>query len=80
MIQTLLTNWRTSGVAALTAILVLLNVFFPKTFTTDVNVKVVAALGALTALVAKDGRVTGGTISNIPNDASVVKETAKKDS
>jgi len=57
MLKTILTNWRTSGVAALTAILVLLNLVFPAVFTTDVNVKVVGAIGAILALVAKDGAI-----------------------
>lgn len=57
MLKTILTNWKTSGVAALTAILVLLNVIFPKTFTTDINVKVVGAIGALLALLSQDGVV-----------------------
>ncbi len=80
MIKTILTNWRTSGVTALTAILILLNLIFPKVFTTDINVKVVGALTALVALLAKDGPVTGGTTLNAPNDASVVKEATKEDS
>lgn len=77
--QTILTNWKTSGVTALTAILILLNLILPKTFTPDVNVKVVGALVALIGLFAKDGNVTGGTIINSPNDASVVKEAGKVD-
>ncbi len=80
MFQTIITNWKTTGVAALTAILVLLNLIYPKVFTEDVNTKVVGALVALVAILAKDGNVTGGTISNVPNDASVVKDTTKKDS
>jgi hypothetical protein len=77
--KNLLTNWKTSGVAALSAILVILNLIYPKTFTTDVNVKVIGALGAVLALLTKDFNVTGGTVINNPNDASVVKEAAKKD-
>jgi hypothetical protein len=77
--KNLLTNWKTSGVAALTAILVLLNIIYPKVFTTDINVKVIGALGAILALLSKDYNVTGGTTINNPNDASVVKEAAKKD-
>lgn len=60
--KNLITNWKTTGVAAMGAILVVLNLLFPTTFTTDVNIKVVGALGALAALFAKDGNVTGGTV------------------
>lgn len=60
--KNLLTNWKTSGVAALGGILVLLNIIFPTVFTTDINIKVVGALTALVALLAKDGNVTGGTV------------------
>jgi hypothetical protein len=77
--KNLLTNWKTSGVAALGGILVILNLVYPKVFTTDVNVKIVGALGAILALLSKDFNVTGGTVVNSPNDASVVKEAAKKD-
>jgi hypothetical protein len=77
--KNLLANWKTSGVAVLTAILVILNLVFPKVFTTDINIKVVGALTAILALLSKDYNTTGGTVINNPNDASVVKESAKKD-
>lgn len=53
-----LTNWRTSGAAALMAILVLLNLFFPLVFTTDVNIKAVGAITALVAVFAADSKNT----------------------
>lgn len=77
--KNLLTNWKTSGVAAASAILVILNLLYPATFTTDVNIKIVGALTAILALFSKDFNVTGGTTVNNPNDASVVKEASKKD-
>lgn len=77
--KNLLANWKTSGTAALMAILVILNLIYPTTFTTDVNVKIVGAITAVLALLAKDSTTTGGTTINEPNDASVVKETGKKD-
>jgi hypothetical protein len=78
--KNLLTNWKTSGVAAASAILVILNLIYPATFTTDVNIKIVGGLTAILALFSKDFNVTGGTVVNNPNDASVVKEATKKDS
>jgi len=77
--KNLLTNWKTSGVAVATAVLVILNIASPQTFTTDVNLKIIGALTGVLALLSKDFNVTGGTVVNNPNDASAVKEAAKKD-
>lgn len=77
--KNLLTNWKTSGVALLSAILGLLNYIYPDSFTTQLNVQILGILVLVFGLVAKDSSVTGGTVINNPNDASVVKEAAKKD-
>lgn len=57
-----LTNWKTSGAAALLAILGILNIIYPATFTTALNVQIIGVLGALGFAVAKDGNVTGGSV------------------
>jgi hypothetical protein len=51
-----LKDWKTSSIALLTAVLVLLNIIFPNVFTTDVNIKVVGALTAILALLASDSK------------------------
>lgn len=60
--KSLLTNWKTTGIAVLLGVLGILNVIYPQTFTTDLNVKIVAVLGLLGFGAAKDGNVTGGTV------------------
>ena len=65
MIKTILTNWKTSGVALLTAVLGLLNYLFPEKFTTELNTSLLGVLVILGGLLAKD--------------ASVVKEDTTKE-
>lgn len=71
-------NWKTtlSGVVAI--IVQVGPVLFPKYIneTTANSISVIA--GAIGITLAKDHNVTGGTVGNAPNDASVVKEATKK--
>lgn len=80
MIKTILTNWKTSGAALLSAILGLLNYLFPEKFTPELNTSLLGILVLALGLLSKDANVTGGTTINVPNDASVVKESTKEDS
>lgn len=73
----LLVNWKTSSVAVAGAILVILNLIYPKTFTTEVNTKITGALVIILGVFSKDFNVTGGTTANVPNDASVVANTTE---
>lgn len=80
MIKTILKNWKTSGAALLSAILGLLNYLFPEKFTPELNTSLLGILVLALGLLSKDANVTGGTVANVPNDASEVAKTAKKDS
>lgn len=59
--KNILTNWKTTSVAAAAAALALLNYFFPQTFTAQLNTMILTALTAFGFIAAKDGNVTGGT-------------------
>jgi hypothetical protein len=57
--KNLLINWKTTGVAVLFGVLGVLNILYPATFTTELNIKIGAVLGLLGFGAAKDGNVTG---------------------
>lgn len=60
--KNLILNWKTTGVALLFAILGVLNVVYPQTFTADLNIKIGGILTLLGFGAAKDGNVTGGGV------------------
>jgi hypothetical protein len=57
--KNLIVNWKTTGVAVLFAVLGILNILYPATFTTDLNLKIGGILTLLGFGAAKDGAVSG---------------------
>lgn len=57
--KNLVVNWKTTVVAVLFGVLGVLNVLYPATFTTDLNLKIGGILTLLGFGAAKDGNVTG---------------------
>lgn len=71
-------NWKTTLFAVL-AVLPQILKLYPE-IVNPVFVDTISIIfGAIGISYAKDHNVTGGTIPNVPNDASEVAQTAKKD-
>jgi hypothetical protein len=71
-------NWKTTIFAVL-AVLPQILKLYPQ-FINPVFVDTISILFAALGIgYAKDHNVTGGNVSNIPNNASVLDETSKKD-
>lgn len=78
MIKFILKNWKTTGSAILSGIPQLLHLVWPQHITQDIANWISGMFISIGLVVAKDGNVTGGTVANIPNDATVVEETSEK--
>jgi hypothetical protein len=72
-------NWKTTLAGALALALVISHAIWPAVMTTELATGISSVLVAAGLLVAKDGNVTGGTVLNSNNDASIVKQSAKED-
>lgn len=72
-------NWKTTLSGIVILLLQVGPTLFPQYITPSVANVISGVAVALGLLAAKDSNVTGGTVANIPNDASVVKESAKSD-
>jgi hypothetical protein len=75
-------NYKTTIIGLLGAVWVVVQPLISKgdfVFDRDWKQLIYAALVAGFGFLAKDYNVTGGTVANVPSDASVVKETTKSD-
>lgn len=72
-------NWKTTLGGAIAILVQFGPILFPKYISEAVANSISTIAASLGLIAAKDHNVTGGTAVNVPNDASVVKEAAKKD-
>lgn len=72
-------NWKTTLAGVVAIVIQFGALVAPKLITENVANTISVIATALGVTLAKDHNVTGGTVVNSPNDASVVKDAAKKD-
>lgn len=72
-------NWKTTLGGVVAIVVQFGPVFFPKYINEAVANTISTIAVSLGLAVAKDHNVTGGTVLNTINDASVVKQSAKSD-
>jgi hypothetical protein len=76
-------NWKTTSTGITMVVAGVAGIFFAvknhQLSAEAITGGVGSILGGIGLISAKDYNVTGGTKPNVPNDASVVKETTKTD-
>jgi hypothetical protein len=76
-------NWKTTSTGITMIVAGIVGFYFAYKNGQLNEGSVMGSLGSITGgiglLAAKDFNVTGGTTVNVPNDASVVKDSAKQD-
>lgn len=76
-------NWKTTSTGITMIVGAVIGLYFAYK-NNHINEATITAsissfLGGIGLLFSKDFNVTGGTVANVPNDASEVAKTAKKD-